>query len=115
MVDDQSFTPLVTGGVFQQTVMLPENRVYQVAVTGVDQNNNSLTVQRNIIHLAPFTVVDALQALQMSVGTLSPDAAHSLLLDVAPMVNGVSVGDGKVDIEDAMVILRMAVGLIPLH
>jgi hypothetical protein len=31
---------------------------------------------------------------------------------VAPMVNGVSVGDGKVDIEDVLVILYMAIGLI---
>jgi hypothetical protein len=122
-MDAQSFTPAVdTNGVFKQQLSFTDDKTYQISVTGVDQNNNSLTVQRNIIHpapkaadgtsAAPYTIVDALLALQMSVGIISPSNSQILRLDVAPMVNGVSMGDGKVDIEDAMVILRMAVGLI---
>ncbi|KAB0669053.1 hypothetical protein F6V30_14565 [Oryzomonas sagensis] len=112
-MDGQSYTPTVTNGVFRQPLALSSDKVYQVSVTGADQNNNSLTVQRNIIRAVPnFTIVDALQALQMSVGIIAPTADQTLRLDVAPMVNGVSVGDSKVDIEDAIVILRMAVGLI---
>ncbi|WP_240732246.1 IPT/TIG domain-containing protein [Geobacter sp. FeAm09] len=112
-MDGQSYTPTVTNGVFRQLLALSSDKVYQVSVTGADQNNNSLTVQRNIIRAVPnFTIVDALQALQMSVGIIAPTADQTLRLDVAPMVNGVSVGDSKVDIEDAIVILRMAVGLI---
>ncbi|BCS55103.1 DUF4347 domain-containing protein [Geobacter sp. SVR] len=122
-MDGQTYTPAVTNGVFSQTLNFSEAQVYQVAVTGTDQNSNSLTVQRNIIYTVPkaasgsadstpFTIVDALQALQMSVGIITPDAGQITRMDVAPMVNGVSVGDGKVDIEDAVVILRMVVGLI---
>lgn len=109
------------GGIFRQLLTFSEDKVYQVSVTGTDTNNNSLTVQRNIIHTvpktatgeaAPFTIVDALFALQMAVGIMQPSSDQTLRMDVAPMVNGVSYGDGKVDVEDAMVILRMAVGLI---
>jgi hypothetical protein len=31
---------------------------------------------------------------------------------VAPLLNGVTMGNGKVDIEDALVILYLVVGLI---
>ena len=51
-------------------------------------------------------------ALQMSAGIINPETAQTLRMDVAPMVKGISVGDGKVDVEDALVILYMAVGLI---
>jgi uncharacterized protein YjdB len=120
-MDGESFTPPVIDGVFKQQLHFTENKVYQVSVTGTDQNNSSLTVQRNIIRSLPtvdgggsdpFTIVDALVALQMSAGIGKPDTGQMLRMDVAPMVNGVSVGDGKVDIEDVLVILYLAVGLI---
>jgi hypothetical protein len=122
-MDGQTYTPTVTNGTFRQQLSFSDAQVYQVAVTGTDQNNNTLTVQRNIIYTVPkatpgstnttpFTIVDALQALQMAVGITTPDTGQVMRLDVAPMVNGISVGDGRVDIQDAMVILRMAVGLI---
>jgi uncharacterized repeat protein (TIGR02543 family) len=123
-MDGQSYTPTVTDGAFQQQLSFPADKTYQIDVTGIDQSNNSLTVQRNIIHSvpqaadgtigsAPLTIVDALLALQMAVGTVTPTSAQILRMDTAPMVNGVSAGDGKIDIEDALVILYMAIGLIP--
>jgi hypothetical protein len=120
-MDGQSFTPAVTNGVFQQQLDFTQDKTYQIGITGLDQNNQSLSVQRNIIHSTPtaadgsaqsFTIVDALQALLMVTGLVAPSNDQILRMDVAPMVNGVSVGDGQVDIEDAIVILRMAVGLI---
>lgn len=59
-----------------------------------------------------FTIVDALVALQIAVGSITPTPAQIARLDVAPLVNGVSVGDGKVDVEDALVILYKVVGII---
>ncbi|QEM67389.1 S8 family serine peptidase [Geobacter sp. FeAm09] len=61
---------------------------------------------------ATFTAADALLALKMTVGYVIPTQSQILKLDVAPLLNGVSVGDGTVDMEDAVVILRKAVGLM---
>lgn len=120
-MDGLAYTPTVVGGAFQQQLSLSDAKVYQVSVAGTDHNSNCLTVQRNIIRTVPkaadgaadpFTIVDALLALKMSVGIVTPQIDQILRLDVAPMVNGISVGNGNVDIEDAIVILRMAVGLL---
>ncbi|BET59095.1 fibronectin type III domain-containing protein [Geobacter sp. 60473] len=120
-MDGRVYTPTVVNGAFRQQLTFSEAKVYQVAVTGVDQNSNTLTVQRNIIYAQPsatgttgagVTIVDALQALRMTVGIIRPDSSQIARLDVAPMVNGASVGDGRIDITDVIVILRMALGMI---
>jgi hypothetical protein len=124
-VNGTTYSPDVVNGTFQQRLTLSEAGVYQVTVTGLDQNGNTLSVQRNIIHsiptvdsgtgsatASPFTIVDALLSLMMAVGNISPTSDQALRMDVAPMVNGVSVGDGRIDVEDTLVILYMAVGLI---
>ncbi|MBI5656087.1 MAG: right-handed parallel beta-helix repeat-containing protein [Geobacter sp.] len=115
-MDGQSYHPAVVGGVFQQQLSLSDAGVYRVSVTGIDENSSSQTVLRNIVRTSgvsnPFTIVDALQALMMTVGVVPLHADQILRLDVAPMVNGISVGDGFIDIEDTIVILRMAVGLL---
>jgi hypothetical protein len=58
------------------------------------------------------TVVDALRALQIGVGLISPTANDLAHGDVAPLVNGKPQPDGKIDIGDAVVILRKSVGLV---
>jgi bilirubin oxidase len=58
------------------------------------------------------TVQDALRALQIAVGIINPTADDLLNLDVAPLIEGVSTPDGVIDIIDALLILRMAIGLI---
>ncbi len=68
-------------------------------------NSNSVIPTR-------FTITDALQALMISVGSTVANSSQILKFDMAPMVNGVSVGDGKIDIDDVVVILLMAIGLI---
>ena len=123
-MDGQSYTPVVgTNGAFSQQLSFTEDKTYQISVTGIDQNNNSQSAQRNIIHTlpkaadgtittTPFTIVDALQALQMTARIITPTSSQLIRMDVAPMVKGISMGDGKIDIEDVLIILYMAVGLI---
>lgn len=58
------------------------------------------------------SITDALRALRILAGLITPtsnDLAHG---DVAPFVNGLPQPDGKIDIGDVVVILRKAVGLV---
>lgn len=59
-----------------------------------------------------ITVSDAVMALRMAVGAITPTASDLLHGDVAPLVGGVPAPDGKIDIGDAVVILRRVVGLV---
>ncbi|MBI5655915.1 MAG: hypothetical protein HZC44_03430 [Geobacter sp.] len=117
-MDGQSYTPAVDGttGTFQQQLVFATNKVYPVIVTAIDQGGDSVTVLRNIMAIAtesdPITIVDALRSLQTTVGLTSPTPGELLRLDVSPLVNGASVGDGVIDIEDVIIILRKAVGLL---
>ena len=55
---------------------------------------------------------DALQALKIAVGIMSPTASHILHGDVAPLdASGTPVPDKQIGVADALLILRKAVGL----
>jgi hypothetical protein len=54
---------------------------------------------------------DALQALRISTGLISVQADHLVRADVAPLVNGRPAPDSKIDLADALLILRKTVGL----
>jgi hypothetical protein len=54
----------------------------------------------------------ALKALRIAVGSLQPTAEDLLHGDVAPLVNGAPAPDGKIDVADALVILRKVIGLV---
>jgi hypothetical protein len=56
-------------------------------------------------------IADALKSLRISIGLDRPTYQELLLADVAPIRNHVSVPDGKIDIEDVMMIMRSVVGL----
>jgi hypothetical protein len=58
-------------------------------------------------------ISDALLALKMSVGLLTPTATDIAHGDVGPMKNYKPVPDGKIDINDVVVMLQRAVGNIP--
>lgn len=58
------------------------------------------------------TVRDALRALQIGVGLIEPTAGDMAHGDVAPIVNGKPQPDGKIDVGDAVIILRKSVGLV---
>jgi chitinase len=57
-----------------------------------------------------LTVADASLALQVAVGRVVPTSAQKTRLDVAPLIGGQSVPDGKVNTGDAIVILTKIVG-----
>lgn len=75
-----------------------------VTVTAVKRNGNGGT------SISP-TVADALKVLQAYYGGTSLSAADKIRYDVAPVVDGVPAGDGKVDIADVILILRRIVGI----
>ncbi|WP_246163599.1 Ig-like domain-containing protein [Oryzomonas sagensis] len=57
-----------------------------------------------------FTVSDALLALKIAVGNVTPTSTQISSLDVAPVINGQSVPDGKIDTGDVVVIMSKIVG-----
>jgi cytochrome c peroxidase len=60
---------------------------------------------------AAISVADALRAMRIAIG-LVPQTADDLKNgDVAPLVGGVPAPDGKIDVADALIILRKVVGL----
>jgi spore coat protein A, manganese oxidase len=57
-------------------------------------------------------IADALLALKMAVGAVTPTAQDLARGDVAPLVNGKPAPDGKVDISDVLLLLKKSVGLV---
>jgi len=111
----QQYTPTVTGGVFQQALTLDANKVWPVLVSAKDGQNRTLTVQRNIIRIPlsvpTFSMDDASAAARFTSGAATPGSTDLSKYDVAPLVSTVPLGDGKIDIEDLVVIFRKAMGL----
>ncbi len=58
-----------------------------------------------------YVISEALDALRMSLGERAPTAADLARYDLAPLINGVTRADGRIDIQDVIVILRKVVGL----
>ena len=58
------------------------------------------------------SIADALIALRIAIGDLVPTADQLRHGDVAPLVNGKPSPNGKIDVGDALVLLRRAVGLV---
>lgn len=109
----------VEGGTFRQHLALTAERSHPVTVTAVDRSGSSVTVTRNILSARlgsvangeSVSLIDALVALKIAIGMVDPTAEQLLRGDVAPVVEGVPMGDGRIDVEDVLVILRMALGL----
>jgi hypothetical protein len=57
-------------------------------------------------------ISDALKALRFTVGLEQPSATDMIHGDIAPLVNGLTTQNGSIDIADALLILRKAVGLV---
>ena len=57
-------------------------------------------------------ISDAVRALRIAVGLAAPSTDEMLRGDVAPLVNGVPAPDDRIDMADALVILRKVVGLV---
>jgi hypothetical protein len=57
------------------------------------------------------TIADAMRALKIAVGLVTPLASDFAHGDIAPLNNGYPTQDGKIDTADALLILRKVVGL----
>jgi hypothetical protein len=57
-----------------------------------------------------YTISDALLALQIGAGQVTPTAGQVTRLDVAPVVNGTSMPNGVVNTGDAIVLLSKVAG-----
>ncbi|MFZ4858227.1 MAG: Ig-like domain-containing protein [Desulfuromonadaceae bacterium] len=68
----------------------------------------SVTVNNRVSII--LTIADALLALQVGIGNVTPTTEQITLLDVAPVVNGVSVPNGVIDTGDAIVLLSKIIG-----
>jgi hypothetical protein len=90
----------------------PVGNVVQSAVIGVTVVNGSSILMRNgdINGDGIVDIADALLALQIAVDIKQSTTQELLRGDVAPIVNGAAVPDGKIDIMDASMILAKAVG-----
>lgn len=58
-----------------------------------------------------YTLGEAIDSLKMTVGVKQPTPADFARMDVAPLINGIKQPDGKIDLQDVIVILRKVVGL----
>jgi cytochrome c peroxidase len=95
--------------------------VNRITVAALDAVSNLTTVSATVERILPdgnfkgsgvADISDALKALRVAVGLVQPSAADLLHGDVAPLVNGVPAPDGRIDIADALTILKKVVGLI---
>jgi hypothetical protein len=57
-------------------------------------------------------ITDAMRAIRIAIGLDTPTAADLANGDVAPLVHGKPAPDGKIGIDDAILILRKSVGLV---
>lgn len=87
-------------------------KAYDNAGNSKQSANVSVTV--NNVVTTSFTLSDALLALQIGSGKVSPTAGQLTRLDVAPVVNGISVPNGVVDTGDAIVLLSKIVGKLAM-
>lgn len=91
---------------------LDPRRTYYFAVTAYNTTgiespySNIVTVLESVT----TSLSDVLLAVQIGSGRVSPTAEQVIRLDVAPIVNGISVPNGVVDTGDAIVLLSIIVG-----
>jgi hypothetical protein len=100
---DGSWSVALTGA-----ELLPLN-VYALDTAGNSSRNGNLDGSGRV------DIADALKAMRIALKLDPAPGANSPLLlhgDVAPFVNGVSMPDGRIDIDDVMVMLMKSVGLI---
>ena len=121
--DTDTFTPPLVNGSFSQTIKLDEEKVYLVTVTATNEAGNQAVVTRQVINgkltgdldgINGVSITDALLALQLSVGLVPQDAKYLLHGDIGPLKNGAPAPDGKIDISDVVLILRLIVGALTL-
>ena len=73
-------------------------------------SSRSATVTITLPDTTNYTIADALLALQIGSGAVTPTAGQVTRLDVAPVVNGISAPNGVVNTGDAIVLLSKVAG-----
>jgi hypothetical protein len=114
-VGSQTYTPAVVNGAFQQQVQLSGAGTWAVQAAGLDAYGAGAQTRRNLIADAPvspsaYTAADATLALRIALGLAASDAGTLAKYDLGPMVDGAAVSDGTIDIQDAVLVLRLALG-----
>ena len=84
-------------------------RAYDIAGNIRQSANVAVAVNNVLSDTTNYTVSDALLALQIGSGQVTPTAMQVTRLDVAPVVNGISVPNGVVNTGDAIVLLSKIV------
>lgn len=123
-VGSLSYTPQVVNGSYSQEVPLAtKGLLYPLTVIATNEAGSQTTVTRRVIHAAPtgdingdgnVDIADALIALQIAVGIRQQTDNNLIAGDVGPLVNGVPSPDWKIDISDAVLILRVIVRSLTL-
>jgi uncharacterized delta-60 repeat protein len=121
-VAGKSFSPAILEGSFQQVVALEHFGEFPITASVTDSGGNSSVAQRNVIRVERILgdldadgcvdIRDAALALRISLGMEQASAGALAHGDVAPLVDGVPLPDGKIDVGDLLVILRKIVGLV---
>jgi hypothetical protein len=92
----------LSGAVYDQQSL----NIYALSPAGISSRNGDLNGDGNV------DIGDALLALQVSIGLVQTATFEQLLRgDVAPLVTHVPVPDGKIRIDDAVLILQKAIGI----
>ena len=81
------------------------------AATEVTENATVIVADGNITGSGTLGMADVLEALRIAAGLDTPTAAQLAHGDVAPVVGGQRHPDGKIDLADAIAILRKYVNL----
>ncbi|MDR3578684.1 MAG: Ig-like domain-containing protein [Oryzomonas sp.] len=116
--------PELVNGTYSQAVPLATNDVHTITVQATNEAGNQTTLTRRVINVAPtgdingdgiVNAADALMALQVAVGLRKPSDSYLVYGDVGPLgPDGNPAPDWKIDISDAVVILRISVGSVTL-
>jgi cytochrome c peroxidase len=90
-----------------------------ITLTGTDVQGSvtlGATVTRFIADGSFFggtvNISDALRALHIAVGLITPTLDDMIRGDVAPLVNGIPAPDDRIGVDDALLILKKAAGLV---
>ncbi|KAF0219270.1 MAG: polymorphic outer membrane [Geobacteraceae bacterium] len=120
----KEFKALPSGQSFELEMTFAEHKVYRIIVKAADEAGNNAEVPRNIIYAEPskgdinndrtVDLIDALRALGISVGLVTQTDTDLLYGDVAPLAGGKPAPDGRIDVGDAVIILKIIVGLVSL-
>jgi len=111
----------ITGGTWSYRLGGLPAGVNRIAVASSDAAGNQSTVTAevevvrvdgNLNGTGEADLSDALTALRIAVGLVVPTPVQLLAGDVAPLVDGVPAPDDRIEIADALTILRKVVGLL---